>query len=152
MKSFWFIRYECQQIYSVLPKCSPNRWTNSCSECQRLSISTAPHRCQLGHLYQSGGCEMGVNGISLFTFYYQLGWEPFPCVFCPFWFLFCSYPLLSFLLKFFSFLISLSINFWIIVICWLHGLQKSVPSSWLIFNFDYTVFVEQVLHFKITSM
>ena len=42
--------------------------------------------------------------------------------------------------------------FWIIVICWLYGLQKSVPSSWLIFNFDYTVFVEQVLHFKITSM
>lgn len=42
--------------------------------------------------------------------------------------------------------------FWIIVICWLYGLQKSVPTSWLIFNFDYTVFVEQVLHFKITSM
>ena len=61
----------------------------------------------------------------------------------------CSVFYWSFFLSLF---ISLSINFWIIVICWLHGLQKSVPSSWLIFNFDYTVFVEQVLHFKITSM
>ena len=83
-----------------------------------------------------------------------IGLRAFFMCFCPFWFLLCSCPLLSFLLKFFFFFHYWFpyIYFWIIVICWLYGLQKSVPSSWLIFNFDYTVFVEQVLPFKITSM
>lgn len=70
--------------YLILPNCSPNSWANSCSSCQCIRISIAPHSRQLQHFYQSGGCERGANGISLFTFYYPLGWEPFSCVYWPF--------------------------------------------------------------------
>lgn len=119
----------------ILPKCSPNSWTTV------LLMSVPEHfHCSTSFTTWTSlpiwWVRDGRNGISLFTFYYPLGWEPFHVFFAHFDSfsvpVLCSVFYWSFGFVFpywFPYL-----YFWIIVICWLYGLQKSVPSSWLIFN------------------
>lgn len=135
IKNSWLIGYDRQQIYSILPNCQIALQTVGPIHAPNVNAWEFPllHTLANFNIFTS---LVGVKWewMASHCLHFITNWAE--SLFHVFIGRFDSFSV-SILCSFFYWVFSRYwfpyLYFWIIIICWLYGLQISVPSPWLIF-------------------